>query len=346
MENVLLSLGQNLVSPNERMVSVTLTEVYEHIAHAEQAFTNQIEVLRSVRRMDSSKYALMKKSLPYFVCARFEPAVRRQDNFSAVSSFVLDIDNVDEDVLALASLRERLNKDSRIAMMFTSPGGNGLKILFLLAKPCLDYNVYTAFYKLFASSFAKEYNIEPYIDMKTCDVARACFLSADPEATLNMMATPIDMEEYVDMDCVDMFVKEDRKATADLQVMEESHPAVKRNVEPCNETMARIREQLDMNSRKKLPVEAKPVYVPCEITNILTDLKRTIEETGIELYDTRNIQYGVKLMFRTGQLHAEINLFFGHRGYSVVESPKRGTSVELNGMMAQLVDDYIHGVYA
>lgn len=346
MENVVLSLGQNLVSHNERMVPVTLADMYEHIVHAKPEFANQIEVLRSIRRMDSAKYSLMKKSLPYFVCAHFAPAIRRQDNFSSVSSFVLDIDNVDEDTLALTELKRQLGKDGRIAMMFTSPGGNGIKILFLLAKPCRDYNVYTAFYKQFASSFAKEYNIEPYIDMKTCDVARACFLSADPEAMLNISATPVDMDEYVDMDCVDMFVKEDTRVCVDLQVTEESRPAVKRNVEPDKETMARIKEQLEMNSRKKLPAETRPVYVPCEITDILTGLKRTIEETGIELYDTRNIQYGVKLMFRTGQLHAEINLFFGHRGYSVVESPKRGTSAELNGMMAQLVDDYIHGAYA
>lgn len=51
-------------------------------------------------------------------------------------------------------------------------------------------------------------------------------------------------------------------------------------------------------------------------------------------------------MFRTQQLHAEINLFYGHKGYSVVESPKRGTSMELNGMMAQLIDDYVHGIRA
>ena len=79
----------------------------------------------------------------------------------------------------------------------------------------------------------------------------------------------------------------------------------------------------------------------------LTDnLKSSVEETGVELYDTRKIQYGMKLMFKTKQLRAEINLFYGHRGYSVVESPKRGTSLELNSMMAQLVNDYVNGVNA
>lgn len=72
-------------------------------------------------------------------------------------------------------------------------------------------------------------------------------------------------------------------------------------------------------------------------------MTRSRENPYISLYtkDTRNIQYGIKLMFRTHQLKAEINLFFGHKGYSVVESPKRGTSMQLNGMMAQLVNDYV-----
>lgn len=122
MENVVLSLGQKLVASDERMNPVTLVELYEYIAHADSAFTNQIEVLRSIRRMDSAKYSLMKKSLPYFVCAHFEPAIRKQDNFSSVSSFVLDIDNVYEDALALTDLKKQLGRDSRIAMMFTSPG--------------------------------------------------------------------------------------------------------------------------------------------------------------------------------------------------------------------------------
>ena len=116
--------------------------------------------------------------------------------------------------------------------------------------------------------------------------------------------------------------------------------------EPDHDTMARIRERLELNSKKRLPAETHPIYVPEEITNILTGLKDSVEETGVELYDTRNIQYGIKLMFRTHQLRAELNLFYGHRGFSVVESPKRGTSMQLNSLMAQLVGDYINGINA
>ena len=95
-------------------------------------------------------------------------------------------------------------------------------------------------------------------------------------------------------------------------------------------------------NRKRLPVAAgQEIYVPSEIKAIFEGLKTSVEETGIELYETRDIQYGMKLCFRVNLVLAELNLFFGKRGFSVVESPKRGTSKELNGMIAELVRDYI-----
>lgn len=346
MEEMTVSLGTNLVSTNEKLTSIPLIELYEKIAHANPTFTNEIEVLRSVYHLDAKKYSMMKKALPYFVCAKFDPAVRRLENFASTSCFVVDIDKIDEDEVTLEGLKNELDKDDRIAMMFTSPSGHGLKLLFLLDKPCLDYNIYSSFYKQFAMDFATEHHLENYIDYKTNDVTRACFLSADSTASLNTTAIPICLEDYVNLECVDLFVKEDlASSNTDFPNTGTILPQVT-TTEPDHDTMARIRERLELNSKKRLPAETRPIYVPEEITNILTGLKDSVEETGVELYDTRNIQYGIKLMFRTHQLRAELNLFYGHRGFSVVESPKRGTSMQLNSLMAQLVGDYINGINA
>ena len=239
-----------------------------------------------------------------------------------------------------------LDQDERIVMMFTSPSGCGLKLLFLLDKPCLDYNVYSAFYKQFALEFAREHNIESFIDLKTNDVTRACFLSADAQATFNPTATAIHWENFVNLESVDLFVKDAQVPATNLVGTQDKALMQAKNIEPDKETMAKIKERLELNSKKKLPVETRPIYVPEEVTNILSNLKSFVEETGVELYDTKKIQYGIKLMFKTQQLKAEINLFYGHRGYSVVESPKKGTSMELNSMMAQLVNDYVNGIHA
>lgn len=117
---------------------------------------------------------------------------------------------MDEKSIQLDEQKAELAKDERIAMMFTSPSGCGLKLIFLLDKPCLDENIYSSFYKQFAWDFAKEHHLETFIDLKTNDVTRACFIPADDHAILNMTATPVNLENYVDLDCVDLFIKEDK----------------------------------------------------------------------------------------------------------------------------------------
>lgn len=341
MKEQTVSLGTKIVAANEKLTSINMIDLFKMIAHPEPSLRNQTEVLRSIQRMDSAKYNLMKKSLPYFVCAHFDSDYRRKENFSSVSSFVLDIDHVDEKSIQLDELKAELATDERIAMMFTSPSGCGLKLIILLDKPCLDENIYSSFYKQFAWDFANEHHLESFIDLKTNDVTRACFIPADDHAILNPTATPVNLENYVDLDCVDLFIKEDKMPSISQEKQVQDLEPIEKNLDPDRETMNRIKERLELSQKKKLPQEVRPIYVPEEITNIVTDLKQSIEETGVELYDTRNIQYGIKLMFRTHQLKAEINLFFGHKGYSVVESPKRGTSMQLNGMMAQLVNDYV-----
>jgi hypothetical protein len=70
-------------------------------------------------------------------------------------------------------------------------------------------------------------------------------------------------------------------------------------------------------------------------------LKEHVEQTGVILYEIINIQYGKKLRFKTGNRGAEINLFFGRRGFSVVQSPRCGTSEEFNVLMANMIECYL-----
>ena len=74
----------------------------------------------------------------------------------------------------------------------------------------------------------------------------------------------------------------------------------------------------------------------------MDDLKTYVEETGVQLYEIINIQYGKKMRFRAGMKLGEINLFYGKNGFSVVQSPRCGTSAEFNELMAQLVNSFIY----
>ena len=58
--------------------------------------------------------------------------------------------------------------------------------------------------------------------------------------------------------------------------------------------------------------------------------------------DVMDINYGKKLQLSLGRRSAELNLFYGKRGFTVVQSPKRGTSSELNQTAAELVECYLN----
>lgn len=336
-----VSLGYHLLSSNDRMQIITLVDLYEKISHADSTLISQQEILRSVCHIDTGKYSQLKRALPYFVCGKFVNGIRRIENFSHLDSFVLDIDHFEESEISMEDLKSHIAQDDRVAMVFVSPSGNGLKVLFILDEPCHDANIYSSFYKRFAMEFAKENQLESYVDYKTCDVTRACFLASDPKAILNLNSTAIHLDDYVNTEAVDLFVYDDKVAQGECQSLLLEPDVSPISVEPNQEVMNKIKEKLEMN-RKKLPAPIeRNFYVPNEVRAIFNGLKASVEETGVELYETRDIQYGMKLLFRVNLMLAELNVFYGRRGFTVVESPKRGTSSELNGMMAELVRDYI-----
>jgi hypothetical protein len=84
--------------------------------------------------------------------------------------------------------------------------------------------------------------------------------------------------------------------------------------------------------------------VPERLDLIIEDLKTYIEETGVEVYRIQNIQYGKKLFFKADNKLAEINLFYGKHGFTVVQTPRCGTSSELNELMVQLINSFVYTI--
>lgn len=64
MKEQTVSLGTKIVAANEKLTSITMIDLYEMIAHPKPSLRNQTEVLRSIQRMDSTKYNLMKNHSP------------------------------------------------------------------------------------------------------------------------------------------------------------------------------------------------------------------------------------------------------------------------------------------
>ena len=334
--------GNNIRSTEENLQKVRVDYLYQCIRVPRTDVAEKIARLRIIKGLDAKMYATQKRELPFFVCGMFTPAFRRKENFAYTEYFVLDIDHVQEKGHDLGELKQRLVSDSRVVLCFISPGQDGLKLMFKLKSRCYDAGIYSIFYKLFASMFSKQYNLQQVIDDRTCDVSRACFMSIDPDVYYNPVAELVDWEQIVN-EQNSMALFENVK-----QVEEEQHQLGKESAkdelvsnEPGAETMQRIKSLLNPARAKKEKI--KEYFVPGILNDIIGDLKRYIEETGAIVTEIRDISYGKKIGVQVGLKFAEINLFYGKRGFNVVKSPKQGTSEELNAVVAELVTAFIEG---
>lgn len=338
----MISCGNNIRSTEENLQKVRVDYLYQCIRVPRTDVAEKIARLRIIKELDAKMYATQKRELPFFVCGMFTPAFRRKENFAYTEYFVLDIDHVQEKGYDLGELKQRLVSDSRVVLCFISPGQDGLKLMFKLKSRCYDAGIYSIFYKLFASMFSKQYNLQQVIDDRTCDVSRACFMSIDPDVYYNPVAELVDWEQIVN-EQNSMALFENVK-----QVEEEQHQLGKESAkdelvsnEPGAETMQRIKSLLNPARAKKEKI--KEYFVPGILNDIIGDLKRYIEETGAIVTEIRDISYGKKIGVQVGLKFAEINLFYGKRGFNVVKSPKQGTSEELNAVVAELVTAFIEG---
>lgn len=340
----MISYGHNITSNSEPLSPVGINDFFHQIQAPLPDTAALIRQLRTVKEVDAKRYGQLKRKLPYYTCGIFDPAHRNTINFAYTNYFILDIDHLSEKGLALDSLRQRISTDSRVLMAFASPSMDGLKVMFHLSQHCSDPSIYSIFYRKFAYQFSVQYGVEQAIDMRTCDVTRACFASHDPDVYYNPQATPVNIADYVNDEDSMSFAEALREAeTISLQSMErdETPPEelLSASSEPCDEVMANIRTILNPR-RAKADQQPRPVYVPAQLEEITEDLCQYVANTGVEIVQVRSIQYGKKILTRIGSKAAETNVFYGRNGFTVVMSPKRGTDPEVNTIVAELIESF------
>lgn len=332
--------GANIAQKDDPLTKIKVEYLYHKIRQPNAEIEARIRQLRIVKQLDPRQYSHLKRQLPYVVCGIFNPLFRRTENFAYTEYFILDIDKIEEKGLSLESLRQQFQSDSRVMLCFESPGNDGLKIMFRLAERCYDASVYSIFYKAFALKFASEYSLEQVIDARTSDVARACFVSMDPLAYYNPIADPVDMKRFVNLHDSSELLRQ--KKGLDLQFPTAPGSDEIRDYQgPDAETMNKIKSLLK-TGRPQLA--EREVIVPPQLDELMEGLSGAIAEAGVVLKEVKNIQYGKKIIMSTGLREAEVNLFFGKKGFSVVQSGRRGTNEELNKLMAGLIEQYIAGV--
>ncbi len=211
--------------------------------------------------------------------------------------------------------------------------------MFHLKEKCFDSGKYSLFYKCFVRALAMQYHLEPLVDTRTSDVTRACFVSYDENAYYNEQAEPVSIDQYLNFENTQT-ISEIRSELNYIEKERDKKEESKEKgpIDPDEDTMSFIRTKLNPKLKK---IEDFPVFVPVILNDIIEDLQSYITELGLTLIEVKDIQYGKKLHFILGNKHAEINLFYGKRGFSVVQSPKTGTSMNLNQLSADCISYYL-----
>jgi hypothetical protein len=276
--------------------------------------TNRI---RKVAQMDMTAYQRVKTRLPYFCCAKFSNGIRRSENFTGISCFVIDIDKLTNDRINI--LRQELMQDPRVKMLFISPSGQGIKAVFELAAECTSLKDYSDFYKTFAYHLTETYKLQEFLDTSTCDATRVTFLCHDAEVFYNSLNEPVNLQDFLPGDIFS--IREEVKKA------EEKNESGKRDELPEDIYQDILKK---LNPAARIPVKPKQIFIPEELSRIQIPITAELEKLGIGVKEVRDINYGKKFIFTMGFRIGEVNLFFGVKGFSVVKSPKSGTDTKMN----------------
>jgi len=342
----MISLGKNIRQMNDQLEKISIKQLADKIRNPHQRFRDFIHQLREIQAIDVKKYRELKTRLPYVVAATFNPPYRKTENFASTRYFILDLDHLSEKEVDIDYLTAKLKADSRIALMFRSPSNDGLKLFFKFDELQYDPGRYSLFYKAFAHAFAREYSIDQVVDKKTSDVSRACFVSFDPGAWHNENADTVSVAGYVDFDnepellnLEHQLKKAEKEQKEQIKDMVTDTDVTAQDLD--GEIVKQIRERLNPKLKEK---REKKVFVPEELESIIDITKEKLAENGFEIEEIVNIHYGKQFRLKVKHLKAEVNVFYGKKGFSVVKSTKSGTSNELTALAYEIISGALFSV--
>jgi hypothetical protein len=317
MQKSIIYTGQNIQqSHTEVLAGTTIEGVWNRISMVNSELAKETALLRRVARLDAAASQRLKTRLPYICCSSFKGGLRKLDNLEAAHGFILDFDHLSRDPEIYLELVSRLKQDIEVALFYKSPSGCGLKIIFLLDHPIIDATSYSRFYKYFATTFANRYGLEDALDTSTSDVTRVSFLCHDPEAWCNPSPAPVHPGQFFSSkQSIQQEIEENGEAGREIEKMESNRL-----------TGIQYRSILDTLHPERPAKPLKQIFVPRQLDEIMVHIQAQAAATGIEIAEVQNINYGKKVIFVKLPDRAEVNVFYGKRGFSVVKSPKRGSN--------------------
>lgn len=158
----------NIYPTDERNLKVLAEEI-----GSETQLENFTQTLRSMR--DKKARTDYKKMFPYVT---FSGTFRKRSKEGLInhSSYIcIDLDNVG-DATRIELIKKQILQLFTPALIFISPSGNGLKVVF---KVDLSQNTHEEYFSALSQYFKSEIKID--IDHSGKDISRACFICYDPE---------------------------------------------------------------------------------------------------------------------------------------------------------------------
>ncbi len=336
MNHLKISYGENLTTTGQGSLQrINEEQLFERISRPGADLQRLCKQLQEVRRVSREGYDRLKRRLPFFCGSLFEGDHRKLEHFTEAHYFVLDLDDCRRDEAQFRQLCQKLQTDERVLMRFTSPSGTGLKLVFSLAKPITSAREFSAAYRAFAYAFANEHELGDYVDFRTHDATRVCFLNADPEAHYNRLAEDLDWPAFAPAVTTPAGAATGKPATATKTRRPEAGQGDETEAPDYKAILAKLKP-----SPRNLRYKREP-FVPETLEAIIDPVKQALGEKDIEVEMVRDIQYGKKWLVVHGAARGEINVFYGKRGFSVVKSPKRGTHPDLNTLAALLINNAI-----
>ena len=163
---------------NAPMQPVALLDIIDEIRNS----ANLAAIVQKIRALDNKdkQDEIKKYELPYFTLGRFKNNYLINKNYEDNRFPIFDLDDLND---KLDTVRKQLETDPTTFILFTSPSGNGLKLICEFDSDITDGEEFRSRYKHYASILENRYGIK--LDPKTHNPGRACYLSYDSNILVN-----------------------------------------------------------------------------------------------------------------------------------------------------------------
>ncbi len=235
-------------------------------------YKQKIENLRYQKAQNNEKeYNYLKSNLPAVTFSGLFKEKRQLayiDRYSGI--IVFDIDKLEKKELEL--FLEHLKNDALVYSCWVSPSNNGIKFLVVTKAKIEDHKIYFQSLKQF---FETKYSFE--IDKSGSDPARLCYVSYDPNLTINENSVVVD-EEFISANPITPIKKSNSKiATAPITISNKNRlfDSNGKNKQSDRDNIKKIIKFLEKNKKSITSSYDNWFRVACAISNTFThDLGR------------------------------------------------------------------------